>query len=184
MLWECHEVFIYHPFLWYLADKASLTLLSDPETLSLMGLPQDRIRGLTDLVPCTRMLTDFCDPQTGRIQIPHLLSQFGSPRNIVIKPVSSHASKGILYGPVDFPSEKELAEKLSAINPSLYVVMERLPPGQIPYPAGEGKSEPWRYDLRGYIFNNHLLFTGGRIYLGEYTNQLPFRYFAPLFFVS
>jgi hypothetical protein len=184
MILEVPEVFVYHPFLWYLADKASLTLLSNPEALSLMGLPGDLIRELSDLVPCTRMLTDFCDPQTGRVHFGHLLERFGSPQDIVIKPVSSHASKGILYGPTDFPSEGKMAERLSAINPSEYVVMERLPPGQIPYPAGEGKSEPWRYDLRGYIFNNHLLFTGGRIYLGEYTNQLPFRYFAPPFFVS
>ena len=183
ILWECPEVFVYHPFLWYLADKNSLTLLSSPKAISVMGIDQESIKGLTDLVPKTRMLSDFSDTRTGRVQIDRLIEQFGPPETMVLKPVSSHASKGVLYGPLDFPSREKMAERLSSINPTEYVVMERIPPGEVLYPMGNGLCEAWRYDLRAYVFDNSLWFAGGRVYLGEYTNQLPVRNFAPLFFV-
>jgi hypothetical protein len=184
LLWESPEVFVYHPYLWYLADKASLILVSDPETISLLGFPENLVQKLTELVPLTRALSDFADPKTGKLRVPSLIDHFGSPDAMVLKPVSSHASKGVLYGPLDFPSEEKLAESLLAIDPAEYVVMKRIPPGETPYPTGQGRSETWRYDLRAYVFNDRMLFAGGRMYLGAYTNQLPTREFAPLFFVS
>jgi len=50
----------------------------------------------------------FKDPQSGAIDISRLVDYIGSPAGIVLKPISSHASKGIIFGPVETPTLKAL----------------------------------------------------------------------------
>jgi len=186
LLFECPEVFVYDPYLWFLADKRALVLLSDPETLSSsMGLDLQTAAEITELVPLARMLDDFYDARTGSFDLETLGGCFGSAADIVVKPVSSHASKGILYGPCHCATEAALAERIGRMRPGPgdYIVMKRIPPPEMPYPTGRGEAEPWKFDIRIYIMDGEMVWAGGRIYLGEYTNQLPCRYFAPLFFV-
>jgi hypothetical protein len=182
LLWECPQIFAYHPYLWYLGDKASLTLLSDPSVLRNMGLPPSHVDRLTALVPRTRTLSSFCPEHGQPPDVNRILEFFGNPSDIVFKPLSSHASKGILFGPVDTPTRKGLEAALPRIDPSEYVAMEYVPTPEILVPRGGGKREPWHCDLRIFALNSQYVFPGGRVYFGDYTNQVPCRGFAPLFF--
>ena len=183
LLWEAPECFAYHPYLWYLGDKGSLAMLSDSATLQKMDL-QDRQRDqLRDLVPLTVRLSDFCDPHSKTVDTQKLLGKFKGPSEIVLKPISSHASKGIFFGPVDIPDVDKLEEVLLRIDPEAYVAMQLVAPPEIQVPRWEGNRETWKYDLRVFMLNGAYVFSGGRTYLGDYTNQVPCRAFAPLFFV-
>jgi hypothetical protein len=182
LLWESPEVFAYHPYLWYLGDKTSLTLLSDPSTLRSMGLSDAHAQLLTDLVPQTRPLSSFCPEGDAAVDLNLLLDSFGSPSNIVFKPLSSHGSKGIIFGPIDTPTRRSLEEALRAIDPNEYAAMEYVPTPEIVVPRGGGQRETWHFDLRIFVLNGRYVFPGGRVYFGDYTNQVPCRGFAPLFF--
>ena len=183
LLWERPDCFVYHPYLWYLGDKNSLVLLSDRETRAALSVPPETRRMLEKQVPVTRRLTEFLLPGGKGWDVDRLSGTFGGPSRMVIKPISSHASKGIFYGPADMPSRKKLGEVLSGIRPEEFVAMQLVPPPEMPVPRGGGETELWKYDLRVFVINGHYVFPGGRIYLGDYTNQVPCRAFAPLFFV-
>ena len=182
LLWESPQVFAYHPFLWYLGDKASLTLLSDPSALSRMGLSPSQAEQLTALVPRTRPLASFCPGQGQPADVNRLIEFFGGPSKMVLKPLSSHGSKGIVFGPVDTPTRERLAEVLRRIDPGGYVAMEYVPIPEITVPRGGGERGSWHWDLRIFALNSQYVFPGGRVYFGDYTNQVPCRGFAPLFF--
>ncbi len=182
LLWECPEIFVYHPYLWYLGDKTSLTLLSDAEKLHGMGLTPAEIEQVRALVPDTVLLSDFCPDHSRSVDVGRLLNRFHSASDIVLKPISSHASKGVLFGPVDTPTEGKLKEALQRLDPAEYVAMKYVSTPELPVPRGDGKKETWKCDLRVFVTNGQNPFSGGRIYLGDYTNQTPCRAFAPLFF--
>ncbi len=182
ILWESPEIFAYHPYLWYLGDKVSLTLLSDSSTLGKMGLSSSEVEQMTSLVPRTQPLASFCRDGAPPVDVGRLLEFFGSPSNIVLKPLSSHGSKGIIFGPADTPTKKALEQALLRIDPQEYAAMEYVPTPEIEVPRGGGGRETWHSDLRIFVLNNHYVFPGGRVYFGDYTNQVPCRGFAPLFF--
>ena len=89
-----------------------------------------------------------------------------------------------MFGPVDTPTEDKLARALESIEPDEYVAMRCIPPPEIPVARGEGREERWKSDIRIFVMNSRLVFSGGRAYLGDYTNQVPCRGFAPLFFTG
>ncbi len=182
LLWESPEVFAYHPYLWYLGDKVSLTLLSDPSTLGKMGLPPADAEEMLGLVPRTQPLLSFCSEGSSTVDASRLLELYGGPTKIVLKPLSSHGSKGIILGPVDTPTVNDFEEALQRIDPSEYAAMEYVSIPEIQVPRGGGERELWHYDLRIFVLNGHYVFPGGRVYYGDYTNQVPCRGFAPLFF--
>jgi len=182
LLWESPDIFAYHPYLWYLGDKGSLTHLSDPTTLGKMELSSSEVEQMTSLVPRTQPLASFCRNGARPVDVGRLLALFGSPSNIVLKPLSSHGSKGIIFGPTDTPTKKALEEALFRIDPQEYTAMEYVPTPEIEVPRGGGQRETWHSDLRIFVLNSHYVFPGGRVYFGDYTNQVPCRGFAPLFF--
>ncbi len=182
LLWEAPGIFAYHPYQWYLGDKTSLALLSDASALRKMKLPPSEIETMTALVPRTEPLASFCREGASAVDVSRLLEFFGSPSNIVLKPLSSHGSKGIIFGPVDTPTTKDLEEALQRIDPGEYAAMEYVPIPEIQVPRGGGERETWHFDLRIFVLNSDYVFPGGRVYFGDYTNQVPCRGFAPLFF--
>jgi len=111
-----------------------------------------------------------------------LIEFFGAPSDIVLKPISSHGSKGIFFGPVHMPTRSRLEEAVQSIRPGDYVAMEYVPTPEIQVPRGGGERETWHFDLRIFVLNSQYVFPGGRVYFGDYTNQVPCRGFAPLFF--
>ncbi len=182
LLWESPEIFVHHPYLWYIGDKVSLTLLSDPSALRRMGLPPSDAEKMLELVPRTLPLRSFCHRGSSDVDVSRLMECFGGPANLVLKPVSSHGSKGIILGPVDTPTVEALEGTLRNIDPSQYAAMEYVSIPEIPVPRGGGEQEMWHYDMRIFVLNGQYVFPGGRVYYGDYTNQVPCRGFAPLFF--
>jgi hypothetical protein len=182
LLWETPEIFVYHPYLWYLGDKTSLTLLSEPSTLKRVGLSPSEAEQMSALVPRTLPLSAFFRGGAPSVDVGRLLDSFGSPSRIVLKPVSSHGSKGIIFGPVDTPTRADLEAALQRIDPAEYAAMEYVPVPEIEVPRGGGEFETWHCDLRIFVLNSRYVFPGGRVYFGDYTNQVPCRGFAPLFF--
>jgi hypothetical protein len=182
LLWEDPELFSYHPYLWYLGDKSSLTLLSDPSAIKKIGLSASEVEQIAALVPRTLPLASFRSKGSRTIDAGGLVECFGSPSNIVLKPLSSHGSKGIVFGPTDTPSQEALERALRNIDPVEYSAMEYVPVPKIQVPRGGGKRETWHWDLRIFVLNSRYVFPGGRVYFGDYTNQVPCRGFAPLFF--
>ena len=183
ILKECPQGFVHHPHLWYLGDKASLALLSDSQLLREMKIPDEDRQALAELLPPTVRLRDFFDADRGLADVAGLLDRMGAPEEVVLKPLSSHASKGVVYGPVDTPTVEQLQEVIRGIDPGEYVAMKLVPPPEILVPRGSGELETWRSDIRLFVVNGRFLFAGGRVYLGNFTNQTPCRAFAPLFFV-
>jgi len=102
----------------------------------------------------------------------------------VLKPISSHASKGIIFGPVETPTLKALEKVLERIEPHNYVAMRYAPVPEVDVPRGGGLQERWKCDFRIFVLNGKYVFPGGRVYSGDYTNQIPCRGFAPLFFFN
>jgi len=181
LLWKAPGSFVHHPYLWYLGDKNSLALLSDPEVRSSLDLAEPNRRLLSAVIPPTFRLTRFRGPGGGW-DLDRLTAEVGQPSEIVLKPVSSHASKGILFGPVDMPTKKRLEATLASIDAAEYVAMRLVPAPPVHVPRGDGRVETWKCDLRIFVLNGEYVFPGGRVYLGDYTNQVPCRTFAPLFF--
>ncbi len=183
ILREAPALFAHHPHLWYLGDKASLAMLSDPAVLEVMGLAEEDRKRLASFVPATVRLADFTNPGTGRVDEERLFGRLGPPAGLVLKPLSSHASKGVIYGPVDTATVEEFRRVTDGIDPAGYVAMKLVAPPEIEVPRAGGARETWRWDLRLFVLNGRFLFAGGRVYLGAFTNQTPCRAFAPLFFV-
>lgn len=183
ILRESPGLFVHHPHLWYLGDKASLATLSDGAVLKAMGLAEEDRERLASLVPATVRLADCVRSETGEVDIESLLNRLGPPEGIVLKPLSSHASKGVIYGPVDTPTVDEFRRVTAGIDPAGYVAMKLVAPLEIEVPRAGGSRETWRGDLRLFVVDGRFLFAGGRVYLGAFTNQTPCRAFAPLFFV-
>jgi hypothetical protein len=182
LLWEAPHCFAYHPYLWYLGDKHSLTLLADPEVLNALDIDEESRKNLEHWIPPTFRLSLFRRPDGSGWDTDRMVERVGPPDETVLKPVSSHASKGILFGPVDLPTVESLENALRDITPEEYVAMKLIPPPEISVPRGQGRVETWKCDLRIFVLNGQYVFPGGRVYLGDYTNQVPCRTFAPLFF--
>jgi len=182
LLWEAPHCFVYHPYLWYLGDKQSLVLLADPEVLGAMDIGEESRRSLGEWIPPTFRLSLFRRPDGSGWDTDRMREQVGPPDRTVLKPISSHASKGIMFGPVDIPTIENLETALRDIVPEEYVAMKLVPPPEILVPRGGGLVETWKCDLRIFVLNGQYVFPGGRVYLGDYTNQVPCRTFAPLFF--
>lgn len=183
ILREAPAFFVHHPHLWYLGDKASLVMLSDDATLETLGLEQEELEALRSLVPPTVYLADFVHSGSDGLDVERLFNRLGPPAGIVLKPLSSHASKGVLYGPVDTPTADEFRRVLARIDPAQYVAMKLVAPPEIAVPRAGGDRETWKWDVRVFVLDGRFLFAGGRVYLGAFTNQTPCRAFAPLFFV-
>jgi len=182
LLWEAPHCFVYHPYLWYLGDKHSLVLLSDPEFRRGLNLPEESRQGLAAWIPPTFRLSSFRRPDGGGWDTDRMREWVGPPAGTVLKPVSAHASKGILFGPADLPTSESLENALQDLDPEEYVAMKLVPPPEVLVPRGAGRTETWKCDLRIFILNGQYVFSGGRVYLGDYTNQIPCRAFAPLYF--
>ena len=184
LLWELPEIFAYHPYQWFLGDKYSLVLLSDPGAMERL-LPEPAARELlAAAIPLTLPLASFRTPGGRAIDAAKLIDRFGgSPAGLVLKPVSSHASKGVYFGPLDIPTHDKLDAVLQGIDADTYVAMELVPPPEVDVPRGGRVRERWKCDIRIYMLNSACVFPGGRAYVGEYTNQTPCRGFAPLYYL-
>lgn len=138
-----------NPFVYgLLADKRRMILWSDETVLLQLGINAEERELLLDLVPRSRLLAN-CDPQ----------EIWQQRKGLVLKPVTRFGSRGVLMG------KSVSRHRFSEQDPETTLVQQLMPPGVI-----EGNGESFKTDLRLYVYRNHLLGIGARLYQGQVTN--------------
>jgi hypothetical protein len=132
-----------------LADKRRMILWSDDAALTALGLNQKERQLLVSLVPRSRLLAD-CD----------LELVWQERKSLVFKPVTRFGSRGVLLG--KGISRKRFAEQ----EPEVTLVQDLVPPSVEMAQDGQG----FKVDIRLFVYRNHLLGVGARLYQGQVTN--------------
>ena len=138
-----------NPFVYgLLADKRRMAIWSDESLLQELGLKAQEIDLLLELVPRSRLLAD-CDPQ----------EIWQQRKELVFKPVTRFGSRGVLMG------KSVSRHRFEAQDPETTLVQQLAIPGMT-----EADGESFKTDLRLYVYRNHLLGIGARLYQGQVTN--------------
>lgn len=143
-----------------LADKSRLVEWSDKTVLSDLGLPQKKIQMLLEMVPHSRMMCNMDQ---------NLL--WDKRKGLTFKPVNKFGGRGVLMG-------KSITRKrFGEMDPDSTLVQELVPPAQVTNQDGES----FKVDLRLFVYRDHLLGVGARLYQGQLTNlRTPGGGFAPV----
>lgn len=143
-----------------LADKRRMILWSDADALKSLDLPKSYSDSLLELVPRSRLLAAL-DP----VQV------WDERAGLVFKPVARFGGRGVLTG-------KSITRKRFAeMEPETTLVQNLIPPSKIS--DSEGRS--FKVDLRLFVYRDHLLGVGARLYQGQLTNlRTPGGGFAPV----
>jgi len=143
-----------------LADKRRMTLWSDEAVLQQLGLSSARTRLLLEMVPLSRLMGDM--------DATHLWDE---RKQLIFKPVNKFGGRGVLMG-------KSITRKRFAeMEPDSTLVQQLVPPSQVTSKDGES----FKVDLRLFVYRDHLLGVGARLYQGQLTNlRTPGGGFAPV----
>lgn len=143
-----------------LADKRRMILWSDKQLLDGLGLSSRYVQSLLEMVPQSRLLQDI-DAAT----------LWDQRSGLVFKPVNKFGGRGVLMG--KSVSRKRFAE----LEPESTLVQQLVPPSQITNEEGQA----FKVDLRLFVYRDHLLGVGARLYQGQLTNlRTPGGGFAPV----
>lgn len=132
-----------------LADKRRMILWSDDAALTALGVSEKVRRLLTTVVPRSRLLSE-CDPD----------QVWEERKGLVFKPVTRFGSRGVLMG--KGISRKRFAEQEAETT----LVQDLVPPSVETAQDGQG----YKVDIRLFVYRNHLLGIGARLYQGQVTN--------------
>ncbi len=143
-----------------LADKRRMILWSDEEELQQLGLLAARTRLLLGMVPLSRLMADMDATQL-----------WNERKELIFKPVNKFGGRGVLMG-------KSITRKRFAeLEPDSTLVQQLVAPSQVTNPDGES----FKLDLRLFVYRDHLLGVGARLYQGQLTNlRTPGGGFAPV----
>ncbi|MBF0370370.1 MAG: hypothetical protein HQL52_13030 [Magnetococcales bacterium] len=144
-----------------LGDKRRLIIWSDAGQLKSLGVADKVIAELTEVVPESRLLADFEPDQL-----------WAERRQWVLKPVTSHGSRGVLLG------GKMTRKRYKTLPPEETLVQRLVPPSLTPCPES---GREMKTDLRLYVYRNQVLGVAARLYQGQVTNfREPGNGFAPV----
>ncbi|MEE4252594.1 MAG: hypothetical protein V2I50_00970 [Desulfuromusa sp.] len=133
-----------------LADKRRMVLWSDQQALEDMGLsPQDK-ELLLEMVPPSSILSgqDLDDIWSRR-------------KKLIFKPVTMFGGRGVLMG-------KGITRKrFTDLDPETTLVQEVVAPSVITSEEGQD----FKLDIRLFVYRDHLLGVGARLYQGQVTNM-------------
>ncbi len=146
------------------ANKRNLALLSDPEGLRSMGVPNDTARILLNGIP----KTEIVDPADAE-------RLWTERRKLFFKPASGFGSKAAYRG--DKLTKRVWGEILAGD----YVAQALVPPGErLILEASAPQS--LKFDVRNYAYAGQVQFVTSRLYQGQTTNfRTPGGGFAPVF---
>lgn len=143
-----------------LADKRRMILWSDQPALQQLGLSLARSQLLVEMVPLSRLMSDMDADQL-----------WEERRELIFKPVNKFGGRGVLMG--KSISRRRFAE----MEPDSTLVQQLVPPSQVTSKDGES----FKVDLRLFVYRDHLLGVGARLYQGQLTNlRTPGGGFAPV----
>ena len=133
-----------------LGDKRRMVLWSDAEALADLGVEQEDVDLLQQVVPVSRLL---------QAQDPDDL--WKARRNWVFKPVDRFGSRGVLVG------EKISRKRFDELDPAITLVQQLVAPSLTPAAAD---AKPMKTDLRLFVYRDRVLGIGARLYHGQVTN--------------
>lgn len=132
-----------------LADKRRMVLWSDQQQLMALGVAAGERELLTTLVPKSRLLAD-CDTET----------VWAGRKDQIFKPVTRFGSRGVLMG--KSISRKRFAE----LDPLTTLVQQVVTPSV----ETDEQGQEFKVDMRLFVYRDHLLGIGARLYQGQVTN--------------
>ncbi len=143
-----------------LADKRRMILWSDEAVLQQLGLSAARSQLLVEMIPHSRLMRDM--------NTDHM---WDDRRELIFKPVNKFGGRGVLMG-------KSISRKrFSEMEPDSTLVQQLVPPSQVT----NQENEAFKVDLRLFVYRDHLLGVGARLYQGQLTNlRTPGGGFAPV----
>lgn len=143
------------------ADKRNLALLCQPEFLARIGLPQDVLKLLNEIVPPTELLT----PENRE-------RLWATRRQWFFKPASGFGSRASYRG------DKITHKTWEQMGSQPYVAQSIVPPSQR-HTAPD--TPPLKVDVRCYAYLGKVLLIAARLYQGQTTNfRTPGGGFAPV----
>jgi hypothetical protein len=145
------------------ADKRNLVLLSDPQTLDDLGVPQETRDVLLEGVPRTVVVdTVNCD------------ELWAQRKQLFFKPFAGYGSRAAYRG------DKLTQRVWSEIVAGGYVAQALVAPGERALNGTADK--PLKFDLREYVYDGHIQWSAARLYQGQTTNfRTPGGGFAPVY---
>ena len=149
-----------------LADKRNLVLLSSPEALAELGVPDDHRAALAGL-PRTFLVTPQDSDEVWRER-----------KHLFFKPARGHGSKAVYRG------DKVTRGVFDEIVHGDYVAQEFAAPGQRMMRI-DGVEAARKVDVRIYAYAGRAILAAARIYQGQATNfRTPGGGFAPVFAID
>lgn len=137
-----------------------MILWSDKAALHQFGLSAARSRLVLEMVPLSRLMSDMDTVQL-----------WDERRELIFKPVNKFGGRGVLMG-------KSISRtRFAELQPESTLVQQLVPPSLVTNTDGEA----FKVDLRLFVYRDHLLGVGARLYQGQLTNlRTPGGGFAPV----
>lgn len=146
------------------ADKRRLATLTDPAALAQLGVPV----AISDI-----LLRDI--PRTTIVKRQDADSLWAERRNLFFKPFSGFGSRGTYRG------DKLTKRVWQDILDSDYIAQQLIQPGERRV-DGAAEIRAMKFDLRAFVYDAHVQWTGARVYQGQTTNfRTPGGGFAPVY---
>lgn len=143
-----------------LADKRRMILWSDAAVLAELKLSAGKTRLLLDMVPESRLLSDQ-----------DAVEVWEKRKDLIFKPVNKFGGRGVLMG------KSVTRKRFAELEPETTLVQQLIPPSQVTDSDGQS----FKVDLRLFVYRDHLLGVGARLYQGQLTNlRTPGGGFAPV----
>ena len=132
-----------------LADKRRMVLWSDPGALGGLELPVQERELLLEMVPSSFLLSgqDRDDVWSRR-------------KKLIFKPVTRFGGRGVLMG------KGITKRRFSELDPETTLVQQVVAPSVETSASGQ----EFKMDLRLFVYRDHLLGVGARLYQGQVTN--------------
>jgi hypothetical protein len=132
-----------------LADKRRMILWSDPQALASLDLDVREQEVLLDMVPRSLLFSDYQADELWAMR-----------KTLIFKPVTRFGSRGVLLG-------KSITRKRFAeLEPETTLVQDVV----LPSIEKDSAGREFKVDLRLFVYRDHLLGLGARLYQGQVTN--------------
>ncbi len=148
------------------ADKRNLTLLSHAEHLRALGVDEATRAVLAQGIPITTLVT-----------ADHSADLWQRRRQLLFKPAHGFGSRAAYRGD---KLTRRVWDEIQAS--SGYVAQALVSPGERIVPTAEEATRPLKFDLRNYVYDDHVQWLTARLYQGQTTNfRTPGGGFAPVY---
>ncbi|WP_374669563.1 hypothetical protein [Ramlibacter sp.] len=145
------------------ADKRNLTILSDAQQLTALGVLEATQRDLLAGIP-----------RTVEVEASQADALWAERKHLFFKPFAGYGSRAAYRG------DKITQRVWQEITRGGYVAQELVTPGE--RAVGAGGDKPLKFDLRAYVYHGLVQWTAARVYQGQTTNfRTPGGGFAPVY---